>query len=305
MVYQSKFVVVVKSSGKILREQGDVINLPFGCEYELLLKNLDSRDASVAISIDGQDVLNGQALIIRAGQESNLEGFLSGTKVTNKFKFIQKTKQIQDHRGDKIDDGIIRVAYVFVKQVEKRTVIVEEKFKPDPFSCPYKGPRLCSGCVHYYTCHPSWNWNDWFNTPYYTPPYYTPPRYCSGLQGTAMGEGVTSGSTTIGAAYGSSIQSNNVRVDMMNSEPVTYSYPTIDEGITVKGNQSDQNFNYGYIGELEDCSNVIVLRLKGYFSSGKEVTKPITTKEKIKCGICGTSNSSANKFCRQCGSSLI
>jgi hypothetical protein len=32
---------------------------------------------------------------------------------TNKFKFIKKTTEIQKHRGDRIDDGLVRVSYKF------------------------------------------------------------------------------------------------------------------------------------------------------------------------------------------------
>ncbi len=44
MMYKQNFVVVVKCNGKILREQdSDVVYLPFGAEYSILLKNKDSR----------------------------------------------------------------------------------------------------------------------------------------------------------------------------------------------------------------------------------------------------------------------
>jgi len=49
-----------------------------------------------------------------------LQGFFRGTTVKNKFKFIRKTSEIQEHRGDHVDDGILRVEFAF------------EKPKPDP-----------------------------------------------------------------------------------------------------------------------------------------------------------------------------
>ena len=36
------------------------------------------------------------------------KGFMEGMVARNKFRFIEKTKQISDYRGDRVDDGIIR-----------------------------------------------------------------------------------------------------------------------------------------------------------------------------------------------------
>ena len=58
MVYQDKFVVSVKVNGKVLREHDkDHVYLPFGSEYSILLKNLESRKALVTINIDGKNAL--------------------------------------------------------------------------------------------------------------------------------------------------------------------------------------------------------------------------------------------------------
>jgi len=120
MVYSKKFVAVIKCNGKILREvsqENDVI-LPFGAEYSILLKNLDNRRAVVEISIDGEDVLDGRRIVIDGNDDTELKGVMVNNAVKNAFKFIQKTKKIQDHRGDKIDDGFIRIKFGFEKIVD-------------------------------------------------------------------------------------------------------------------------------------------------------------------------------------------
>jgi len=114
-MYNAGLVCVVKSNGKILREDKDVCFLPFNSEYSLLIKNLETRNVLVKISIDGQDVLDGNSLIIHPNTEIELEGFMKGSIAKNKFKFIKKTKEISDYRGDRIDDGIIRIEYQFEK----------------------------------------------------------------------------------------------------------------------------------------------------------------------------------------------
>jgi hypothetical protein len=117
MTYQSNLVASVKANHKIVKEsrsQGNVIvYIPFGTEYSILFKNLHARKASVRVSIDGTDVLYGKSLLIEPNKELELKRFLNDLNKGNKFKFIEKTEEISDHRGDKIDDGIIRIEYQF------------------------------------------------------------------------------------------------------------------------------------------------------------------------------------------------
>jgi len=113
MVYLEKFVVAVKVDGKILREYSDIVYLPFGSEYSVLLKNLDSRKCVVDLDIDGENVLDNSRIIIHPNDSVELYGFKKNSRVTNKFKFIEKTKEISDYRRDRIDDGIIRVEVTF------------------------------------------------------------------------------------------------------------------------------------------------------------------------------------------------
>ena len=94
MVYNEKFVVVVKCNGKILREIGDVVTLPFGSEYSILLKNLGTRTAVADISVDGKNIMDGSKVIVPVNQDVEIEGFVDGLRTTNKFKFIEKTDQI-------------------------------------------------------------------------------------------------------------------------------------------------------------------------------------------------------------------
>lgn len=116
-MYKQNFVVVIKCDGKILREcDNDSVFLPFGAEYSIMLKNKDARKASVLIEVDGQNVLNGHNLIMNGNETQEIKGFMRDMSKTNRFRFIEKTKEIQKHRGDKIDDGLVRVTYQFEKQ---------------------------------------------------------------------------------------------------------------------------------------------------------------------------------------------
>ena len=114
MMYNNKLVASVKVGGKIMREDGETVYLPFGSEYSLLLKNLNSRKAQVKIEIDGEEVTGG-GLLISPNQTVDLERFILNNNLNEgpKFKFIEKTERISDHRGDRIEDGIMRISYQF------------------------------------------------------------------------------------------------------------------------------------------------------------------------------------------------
>ena len=86
MVFRNNFVAVVKVNGKILRENKDIISLPFNSEYSILLKNLETKKALVKITVDGKDVLDGNSLVLNPNSEMELEGFMKGMIARNKFK---------------------------------------------------------------------------------------------------------------------------------------------------------------------------------------------------------------------------
>lgn len=115
MVYNQNFVVVLVCGGDILRElDGNTVRIPFGSEYSIRLKNKDARQAVASVNVDGEDATKFGRIIVPGGETVELEGMMdSDGKVKHKFRFIQKTEQISDYRGDKIDDGIVTVQYQF------------------------------------------------------------------------------------------------------------------------------------------------------------------------------------------------
>jgi hypothetical protein len=115
-MYNSKFVTSVKVGGKVLREFGDQVFIPFGAEYSLFLKNLNTRRAKVKISIDGEDVLGGTSLVVNANSVLDLERYVQDNDKGNRFKFIERTSNIEQYRGIKAEDGLIRIEFAFEKQ---------------------------------------------------------------------------------------------------------------------------------------------------------------------------------------------
>lgn len=274
MMYKERFVVVIKQNGRILRERDGVVTLPFGSEYSLLFKNLESVKAVVNVFIDGEDVLDGNSVIVHPNSSLDFKGFMLGTRVGNKFKFINKTKRIADYRGDRIDDGLVRVEFKFEKK--KVTKIIKEKRIPYklPPVCPWCGCFPCV-CYHYRWVQPEKKWLE--------------PTFDDGIS-TAF---FTNSYTDCSSAKCSFTSSNS-----------SCFTPAPDEGITVKGSETRQDFSYGCTDTLGESSSVIVIKLRGTNSNGTTVKKPLTVRTILTCSTCGKKSKSTAKFCRNCGTYL-
>lgn len=298
-MYNAGLVCVVKVNGKILRENKDEVLLPFDSEYSILIKNLETRKALVKITVDNQDVLDGNSLIISPNSEMELEGFMKGMIARNRFKFIKKTKQISDFRGDKIDDGIIRIEYWFEQQVEeikKKEIIVEHHHYNCNNNCLSCGLNCCNRKFYWYTGNGTYNIGSAHGTLRSSNNIGVSEQTYKTFTNFGSANNITSQSGETFAYYSgtnSKNESHNITAEMWT-----------DDGITVKGSQVHQQFNYGLIGELEKNSRVIILKLIGLTESGNTITKPITVKSKKTCNICGKKSKSNVKFCSNCGTFL-
>jgi hypothetical protein len=283
MVYKESLIAVIKVDGKILREQGEYVTLPFGTEYSILIKNLETRKVQVKIHIDGKDV--GGPFLIESNRTLSLDRFVERMDKGPRFKFIEKTEEISGYRGDKIDDGFIRVEYTYEKQPDVTITkkIIEEHHTYFP-SYPYTPIpfRTYSPCTTVYTSN---NEDITFSN------FNTDGIFESGNRG----DGKVNISNSISAGDKLSV-----------SECCYTSQSEVIPGITVPGSESHQQFTYGHIGELEEVSHSIIIRLKGIDSNSKtKVKKPITTKTKLVCSSCGKKSKSNINFCPKCGTNLL
>jgi hypothetical protein len=114
MMYGNKLAAAIKVDGKVLREFKDTVHIPFGSEYAITIKNLHTTRAVVSVYIDGDNMVPG-GLVLNAGQSIDLERSIRNNNLTegNKFKFIERTGRIENHRGIRIEDGLVRIEYQF------------------------------------------------------------------------------------------------------------------------------------------------------------------------------------------------
>lgn len=113
-MYGNKLAAAIKVNGKVLREFKDTVHIPFGSEYAITIKNLHTTRAVVNVYIDGDNMVPG-GLVLNAGQSIDLERSVKNNNLTegNKFKFIERTGAVEQHRGIGIEDGLVRIEYQF------------------------------------------------------------------------------------------------------------------------------------------------------------------------------------------------
>lgn len=118
-MYESKMVCCLKANGKVLREHKDTVYVPFGTEFSVLLKNLNTVRALVTVTIDGNDVSDGSQLVVAPNSEFELTRFIKNgnLKTGNRFKFIERTSSVERHRGIGVEDGIVRVEFQFERKL--------------------------------------------------------------------------------------------------------------------------------------------------------------------------------------------
>ena len=264
-MYSNKFVATVKANGKVLREVGDTVFLPFGCEYSILLKNLNIVRAQATITIDGEDVLNGSALVIDPNSDLEIERFLKDLDKGNRFKFIERSASVEQHRGVGAADGLVRIEWQFERPAPVYTP------RPDSFLTAWPASN-------------TFNVNGMLRSVDYS-----------------AGESMRASATS---AMNASLQSMNISATSAHVGMATMDWaPANDVGITVPGSISSQKFTTVAPMALEATKYAIVLQLKGETADNK-VVAPVTVNHKPKCVTCGKVNKATAKFCSNCGTSL-
>ena len=111
---KENLVAGIKVDGQVMREfRGDIF-IPFGTNYSIFFKNLNTRSVQIYVEIDGEDILDGNSLIVSPGGELNLERWLNGgMKKGPKLKFVEKTNDIRMTKEETGMDGIVKITYQF------------------------------------------------------------------------------------------------------------------------------------------------------------------------------------------------
>ncbi len=240
--------------------------LPFGSEYSILIKNLNTVRAIVHVNIDGQNMTK-DGLVINANSEVELERKITDNmNKGNKFKFIERNDAVEAHRGVKLEDGVVRIEYQFEKTYSYQPIY-------------YVSPTI------------------WYGSGPYFGGVSTSATSSSPLRSTATG----SASAAYGALNNSQVSYNSSET-LSASNFVEQGLN--DAGITVPGSESNQKFNTVSSFPLEYEKHVMIFKLLGETADNEPIRKPVTVKSKPKCSTCGRTNKAHAKFCSACGTAL-
>lgn len=303
MMYSNKLAVAVKASGKVLREfkdadNTDTVYVPFGAEYTILIKNLNTVRVQVRVELDGTDATEGTWLVIDANSELELKRFIKNGNLQsgNSFKFIERNAAIENGpRGVKAEDGLIRIEYQFEKPYVYEPLVVKSFFPRDRWIKREYWERDRD----YYPI-----FGDLLNT---TATFSASPTKSADASTGSVMRGMSMSASAASASIGSvnAFHSNAMLSDTMAVAQNAAAPTVINEaGITVPGSQSDQTFTTVAAFAVEATKHVMVIKLLGETESGKPVVKPVTVKSRPKCVTCGHVNKAKAKFCSECGTSL-
>jgi hypothetical protein len=290
MMYGNKLAAAIKVNGKVLREFKDTVYIPFGSEYSILVKNLNSVRAVVNIYLDGDNVVPG-GLVIDPGREIDLERWIKNGNLSegNKFKFIERTQAIEDGpRGIKLEDGLIRIEHQF------------------------ELPRPIVNIPTWTTTTTTWNTQPWYSTTATNTGVSgglgdrfsvtaSGATYSANVNGVMRGVDFSKGEATKAAAAAAI---NQVAPDMTEYHSGAATMDWNDTGITVPGSKSNQKFTTVTMGLMESATHSMVIKLLGDLGNNKPVTKAVTVSHKPKCVTCGKQNKAHAKFCTECGTAL-
>ena len=301
-MYQDKLAVAIKVNGRVLREgksegseRDDTVFIPFGSEYTLYVKNMNSVRALVRFQIDGTDATEGVSIIVPANGFIELERFIKNANFNEglKFKFIERTKKIEDGpRGIKVEDGLIRIEYEFEREPAKilnPPYTITTTWPPQPREIHHH---------HHHGIRDSVFRGGSAST-------------CSASAGDASVQNTSNtffASATMDSyeAPRSAKTSSPLRSASHLTASSAAASPAEDaneKGITVGGSKSDQEFHQGSWFPTDGVKHVMIIKILGETDKGK-VEKAVTVKTKTECPTCGTKNKFGTKFCKECGTGL-
>ncbi len=278
MTYKNRFAAAVKVNGNIVSEEsGGVFRIPYGSAYSIFMKNLDTRKALVRVSIDGEDVLDGNGLVMNANSTHDLGGYMRGQEERFDFKFMKKTAEVSEHRGDRIDDGIIRIEFAFEGGGYLR----------------FDGPRHMHQSV-FHESHPDHFHYDIVDRINETLPEHT----IECITDVSSSESSASRGHRSVKSFGNFVAPNHE-----GGFSASYAPETQEQGYSVPEASRNVPYRYASIGSVGPAA-VLILHLVGVTESGADIQQPTATRTNKACSFCHKSNQPRAKFCMRCGANL-
>jgi len=268
-MYKEKFVLSIIHDGRPVKESGTGSNrevaIPFGSEYKIRLKNKNNVACTARVFVDGKKLSGLGDVVVGAGGSIDLERFIDRSLNNGKkLKFVSLDDVNVDDPTDS-NNGIIKVEF----RLAKNEVI---KIKPDygfGYSCwsDFVGTKNANPIQWYwYECDLDLTYDDRNKRelPRKTGPFNdnsSKIHYCSSF-----------------------------------SEPVKSFNSDVENGATVEGSSSNQQFVYSDL-EVKNIPVILQLKLVGLRNQGAPVSINY-------CAKCGKKVNVLDKYCSSCGNRL-
>lgn len=267
MMYKANLVACIKVGHKVLREDGERVYLPFGSEYAIHLQNLDrNKRVLVNITIDGKNITR-NGLILGSGESCDLETNVGGTR---KFKFIERTADIEAHRGVGTQDGLVVIQYQFETEIPIPQPVRHLETTKGGVRGPCGSKGVSGSFSHSFVSTE----DDYFDT-----------------------------SSSLYQASVKGVSNDGFRGILPNT--TTRSVNQV--GITGEGSVSSQRFETDTIRALDPEKYQIVFQLLGEIIHEQvpvTVAEPITTYVKRVCKLCGRTYPFKDEYCSADGNAL-
>ena len=306
-MFLKNLIACIKVNGKILRDSDDTVTLPFGCEYGILIKNLNGVRVQVTVSVDGQLATEDTKLIIGPNSSLELERFIKGGNLNagNKFKFISRSAEVEAHRGVGSDDGLVRVE-AWRELVTQRLPVPRAEYYDEPYPVPVPRPYPCPTYPPWRPGTSPWGprWGASIPMRGATPSMRRRMPISGKSAPLRPDLSASLRPQSRGGVRGQSVNSNKMSHQREPERSQAFEQSISDVGITVPGSESRQQFVSVAGFPLETQSTVIVLHLRGQVGEVPVVT-PVTVGVKPKCSSCGKVNKAGVEFCGKCGTALV
>lgn len=225
MAYSNKFVACVVVDGRVQKELANgTVAIPFGSEYILRFRNKNNRRAVVKFSIDGENV-SGGGYIIEANSKIDIRRH---SDIDRAFKFVELDSE------DAIEHGKSGPNLDKQKGLIECSFFLEKEYKPI-----FRSPQRVDHHHHHYH-----------------PPLY--PYTNTTLDNSVIG---SIDSSAPQGVYTCSMSNMSYSADQC-IRGIDAS-ETLDDGCTVEGSMTGQNFHTAYINTEEACTTV-KLFLQGF-----------------------------------------
>lgn len=245
MAYKNKFIVCVIVDGKIIKElDNGQIDIPFGSEYKIRLRNKHDRRAVCKLFIDGENVSDG-GFIIEANSFVDIE---RPANVEKKFKFVSLDSE-EAHDFGKNGPNPNKT---------KGTIVAE-------FALAYVRPETVPHApINWRQDKLRWEWEK-YRYDKLAPLTDAPYIYSSTIPPKRQPSMIKYGSFT-GTCRGAA------------GLPLASSSKITQDGATVEGSHSNQRFNHQYFIDDGNWTTVRVF-LQGYVVDRFVSSKPTQTED--------------------------